>query len=130
MQDIMAAAGVTSGGLHHHYSTKKQLGLAVINERVAATVEEAWIDPVRNAPTAEIGVRKAITDIIADLKKGRSRAVRSTTSRSNLPMQIPNLAQPCSASSTAGPRFLPGRLKPLELQCRVREPQPRKWRCS
>ncbi|MBV9527940.1 TetR/AcrR family transcriptional regulator [Sphingomonas sp.] len=70
MQDIMAAAGVTSGALHHHYSTKKQLGLAVINERVAATVEEAWIDPVRNAATAEAGVRKAMTDIIADLKEG------------------------------------------------------------
>ncbi|TJX33984.1 MAG: helix-turn-helix transcriptional regulator, partial [Mesorhizobium sp.] len=41
--DLMAAAGVSGGALHHHFPTKKALALAVIGERVAAAVEETWI---------------------------------------------------------------------------------------
>ena len=33
IQDVMHAADVTSGALHHHYRSKKDLGLAVIRER-------------------------------------------------------------------------------------------------
>ncbi|TIW14393.1 MAG: helix-turn-helix transcriptional regulator, partial [Mesorhizobium sp.] len=47
--DLMAAAGVTGGALHHHFPTKKALALAVIEERVSAAVEETWIAPVQAA---------------------------------------------------------------------------------
>jgi AcrR family transcriptional regulator len=63
--DLMAAAGVSGGALHHHFPTKKALALAVIEERVAAAVEETWIAPVLAASTAREGVR-AVFEAVAD----------------------------------------------------------------
>ena len=61
--DLMAAAGVSGGALHHHYPTKKALGLAVIDERVRAAVIETWIAPVRTAATARDGVHDVFTAV-------------------------------------------------------------------
>jgi TetR/AcrR family transcriptional regulator, transcriptional repressor for nem operon len=61
--DIMREAGVTGGALHHHFPTKKALGLAVIRDRVAQAVEETWIEPIRTAPTAAAGMRKVFQQI-------------------------------------------------------------------
>jgi len=65
--DIMREAGVTGGALHHHFPTKKALGLAVIRERVAQAVEETWIEPVRSARTAEDGMRDVFARVAATL---------------------------------------------------------------
>jgi len=62
--DIMRDAAVTGGALHHHFPTKKSLGLAVIRERVAPAVEETWIEPVRQARTALDGILRAFDDIV------------------------------------------------------------------
>ena len=70
MQDIMRGAQVTSGALHHHYPTKKELGVAVIRERVAAMVEEAWIAPVVDSTRADKGLAKAFKGIIGGLREG------------------------------------------------------------
>ncbi|PBB89828.1 MULTISPECIES: TetR/AcrR family transcriptional regulator [unclassified Mesorhizobium] len=67
--DLMAAAGVTGGALHHHFPTKKALALAVIEERVAAAVEETWIEPVRAAPSARNGVRAVFEAVAAALEQ-------------------------------------------------------------
>ncbi|WP_434722282.1 TetR/AcrR family transcriptional regulator [Mesorhizobium sp. RIZ17] len=67
--DLMAAAGVTGGALHHHFPTKKALALAVIEERVAAAVQETWIDPVLAAPTARQGVRAVFEAVAAELEQ-------------------------------------------------------------
>jgi TetR/AcrR family transcriptional repressor of nem operon len=63
--DLMAAASVSGGALHHHFPTKKALALAVINERVAAAVEETWIAPVKAAASAREGVR-AVFEAVAE----------------------------------------------------------------
>jgi len=65
--DIMREAGVTGGALHHHFPTKKALGLAVIRERVAQAVAETWIEPLGSARTAEDGIRDAFARIAATL---------------------------------------------------------------
>jgi AcrR family transcriptional regulator len=65
VHEIAAAARVTSGALHHHFPTKKALGLAVIEERVAAAVEETWLKPVRDAPD----VRAAILQVFEGLAR-------------------------------------------------------------
>ncbi len=70
MRGIMEAAGVTSGALHHHYPTKKKVGIAVIRERVASMVEEAWVAPVMEAPSADKGVANAFKNIIGGLCEG------------------------------------------------------------
>jgi AcrR family transcriptional regulator len=70
--DIMRAAGVTGGALHHHFATKKALGLAVIRERVARAVEETWIAPIRAAPSALDGILGTFEAIAASLdERGR-----------------------------------------------------------
>ncbi|UVK53545.1 TetR/AcrR family transcriptional regulator [Mesorhizobium sp. AR02] len=66
--DLMAAADVSGGALHHHFPTKKALVLAVIEERVAAAVEETWIAPVKTAASAREGVRAVFEAVAAELE--------------------------------------------------------------
>jgi AcrR family transcriptional regulator len=68
MMDLRETAAVSGGAFSHHFATKKELGLAVIRERVRPAVTEAWILPVANAPTALAGIENAFNAIIADLE--------------------------------------------------------------
>jgi TetR/AcrR family transcriptional repressor of nem operon len=68
MHDVVAASRVSSGALHHHFPTKKALALGVLSDRVGPVVREAWIDPLRRAPTLEKGVAEAFADIIAGIR--------------------------------------------------------------
>lgn len=61
--DIMRVAEVTSGALHHHFATKKALGLAVIRDRVAQVIEETWVRPVVTARTATVGILDVLDQI-------------------------------------------------------------------
>jgi TetR/AcrR family transcriptional repressor of nem operon len=67
--DLMTAAGVTGGALHHHFPTKKALAMAVIEERVAAAVEQTWIAPVQAAASARQGVRIVFEAVAAELER-------------------------------------------------------------
>lgn len=67
VHEIAAAAGVTGGALHHHFPTKKALGLAVITDRVASALEEVWLDPVRSAPTARDGILQVLESLADEL---------------------------------------------------------------
>lgn len=67
--DLMKVAGVTGGALHHHFPTKKVLGLAVIEERVAAAVEKTWIRPIEQAASARDGVRATFAAVAAELER-------------------------------------------------------------
>ncbi|HWK51604.1 MAG TPA: helix-turn-helix domain-containing protein, partial [Steroidobacter sp.] len=67
MQAIFEAAGVTAGAFYHHFEGKKDLALAVIEERVAAEVEQTWIAPLRAAPTTLDGVTAVFKNIAAQL---------------------------------------------------------------
>jgi TetR/AcrR family transcriptional repressor of nem operon len=66
-QEIAAAAGVTSGAMHHHFPIKKEIGLAVIRERVAVAVRETWIDPLAHAKTTKKGVAGIFDEICRGL---------------------------------------------------------------
>lgn len=74
VQEVAAAAGVTGGALHHHFATKKTLGLAVIRERVATAVESTWLAPVRDARTAREGILGVFASLADELD--RNGAVR------------------------------------------------------
>ncbi|WP_414470908.1 TetR/AcrR family transcriptional regulator [Microvirga sp. M2] len=68
VHDLKREAGATGGALAHHFATKKELGLAVIRDRVAAAVEETWIRPVLAASTASEGIQAVFAGIIAELE--------------------------------------------------------------
>src|SRR4051794_25080009 len=67
--DVMTAAGGSGGALHHHFPTKKALALKVIEERVAASVEATWIDPVVAADSAGQGVRTVFETVAGELER-------------------------------------------------------------
>lgn len=67
VHEIAAAAGVTGGALHHHFPTKQALGEAVIEESVAAAVEETWLAPVRNAHDARAGILRVFASLADEL---------------------------------------------------------------
>ena len=69
MREIMTVSGVSSGALHHHFPTKDSLGLAVIADRVAPTVRETWIDPVRNSKSFSKGVAAIFADLIRSIER-------------------------------------------------------------
>ena len=70
MQDIVTAAGVTGGALHHHFPTKRDLAHAVISERVSGEVGLTWIAAVEAAPTAAEGIVQ-VFETVADTLDGR-----------------------------------------------------------
>lgn len=72
MQLIFENAGVTAGAFYHHFESKKDLALAVIDERVAAEVESTWMKPVREAGTTLDGVIQVFKSIAAQLEQRRA----------------------------------------------------------
>ncbi|MEW5787131.1 MAG: TetR family transcriptional regulator C-terminal domain-containing protein [Pseudomonadota bacterium] len=47
--NILGATGLTKGALYHHFPSKKDLGLAVVEEIIATGLEERLVQPVRSA---------------------------------------------------------------------------------
>lgn len=84
-QDIFDTAEVTSGAFYHHFSGKKQLGLAVVRERVAVAVEETWLRPLRDAPTTLDGITEVFASIAEELD--HNRAVRGCPAN-NLALEL------------------------------------------
>ncbi|MBN4071939.1 TetR/AcrR family transcriptional regulator [bacterium AH-315-F18] len=48
LDDILGQAGVTKGALYHHFKNKRELGLAVVNERVLDMVVQHWAVPLQD----------------------------------------------------------------------------------
>jgi AcrR family transcriptional regulator len=70
MQDIVSAAGVTGGALHHHFPTKGELARAVISERIGEEVGKTWVDAVEAAPTAAEGILR-VFERVAEVLEGQ-----------------------------------------------------------
>lgn len=69
LHDLKREAGVTGGALAHHFPTKKALGLAVIQDRVAEAVELTWVTPVNLATTTADGIQAVFAAIISELER-------------------------------------------------------------
>ena len=68
-REILKATGLSSGAFHHHFPTKESLALAVISDRIAPTVRETWIDPIREA----CSVKTAVLEVFAGIIRGIDR---------------------------------------------------------
>jgi len=69
VHEIAARAGVSGGAFHHHFPTKKALGLAVIEERVSPGVEETWQEPLAASPDAQAAIIKIFDGLANDLDR-------------------------------------------------------------
>ena len=67
VHEIATAAGVTGGALHHHFPTKKALGLAVIRDPVGTALEMTWLEPVRSTATARAGILNVLESLASEL---------------------------------------------------------------
>lgn len=66
MREVIDKTGLSPGAFHHHFPTKESLGLAVIVERVAPAVREAWIEPIRHATH----LRQGVSGVFAGIARG------------------------------------------------------------
>jgi AcrR family transcriptional regulator len=48
LERILTRTGLTKGALYHYFKSKKALGLAVVQERVAKAMQDEWINPLRD----------------------------------------------------------------------------------
>jgi AcrR family transcriptional regulator len=61
LDELLERTGVTKGAFYHHFRSKKEVALAVIDEIVADQLRRRMIDPVINAPEPLVAIRKAIS---------------------------------------------------------------------
>ncbi|QND51310.1 TetR/AcrR family transcriptional regulator [Phyllobacterium sp. 628] len=90
VQDVVQAALATGGAVHHHFPTKKALGLAVIEERVAKEVNATAIQPVLQAIRVKTGILAFFASVADELE--RNQAVTGCP-LNNLAMEL-SLADP------------------------------------
>lgn len=65
MAELREKASVSGGAMAHHFPAKRELGLAVIRDRVAEAVRQTWIEPLHacaDAPTAIDRIFEGIID--------------------------------------------------------------------
>ncbi|MBX4907418.1 MULTISPECIES: TetR/AcrR family transcriptional regulator [Rhizobium] len=67
MLELRERASVSGGALAHHFPAKRDLGLAVIRDRVAAAVRQTWIEPLRTCADAPTAIDLIFEAIIGEL---------------------------------------------------------------
>lgn len=63
LSHILRRVRMTKGSFYHHFRSKKDVALAVINEVVAPTIRGRMIDPVTSAADPLAAVAKVMADI-------------------------------------------------------------------
>jgi AcrR family transcriptional regulator len=85
MLEIREKASVSGGAMAHHFPAKRDLGLAVIRDRVAQAVAQTWIAPLEAHADAPSAIDAIFAAIITELT--RKRAV-SGCPLNNMAMEI------------------------------------------
>lgn len=69
MLEIRDKAAVSGGAMAHHFPAKRDLGLAVIRDRVAKAVARTWIEPLDACADAPSAIDRIFAAIINELKR-------------------------------------------------------------
>ena len=69
IREILKETGLSSGAFHHHFPTKDAVAMAVITDRVAPTVRETWIDPIREARSLNAAIQRVFAAIIRGIER-------------------------------------------------------------
>ncbi|MGV1837419.1 TetR/AcrR family transcriptional regulator [Rhizobium rhizogenes] len=67
MLEIREKASVSGGAMAHHFPAKRELGLAVIRDRVSHAVQQTWIEPLDTCVDAPAAVDLIFEGIIGEL---------------------------------------------------------------
>lgn len=69
MQQLRNTASVSGGAMAHHFAAKRDLALAVIRDRVAAAVQQTWIEPLAECADAPAAIDLVFGNIIEELTR-------------------------------------------------------------
>ncbi|QLL66300.1 TetR/AcrR family transcriptional regulator (plasmid) [Sinorhizobium mexicanum] len=69
MMELREKASVSGGAMAHHFPAKRELGLAVIRDRVADAVRQTWIEPLQACADAPTAIDLIFENIIGDLSR-------------------------------------------------------------
>ncbi|MGF6258751.1 AcrR family transcriptional regulator [Ensifer sp. LBL] len=72
MSELRAKASVSGGAMAHHFPAKRELGLAVIRDRVAEAVRQTWIEPLHASSDTLAAIDQIFTEIINELSENGS----------------------------------------------------------
>ncbi|NPU64000.1 TetR/AcrR family transcriptional regulator [Bradyrhizobium sp. 83012] len=72
MLEIREKASVSGGAMAHHFPAKRDLGLAVIQDRVAQAVAQTWIAPLEAHADAPSAIDAIFAAIITELTGKRA----------------------------------------------------------
>ncbi|MDH7801099.1 MULTISPECIES: TetR/AcrR family transcriptional regulator [unclassified Rhizobium] len=67
MMEIREKASVSGGAMAHHFPAKRELGLAVIRDRVSHAVQQTWIEPLDTCVDAPAAIAMIFEGIIGEL---------------------------------------------------------------
>ncbi|WEX74125.1 TetR/AcrR family transcriptional regulator [Sinorhizobium numidicum] len=69
MLELREKASVSGGAMAHHFPAKRELGLAVIHDRVAEAVRQTWIEPLDACADAPMAIDLIFANIISELTR-------------------------------------------------------------
>ncbi|MDI7862630.1 TetR/AcrR family transcriptional regulator [Rhizobiaceae bacterium n13] len=67
MLELRERASVSGGAMAHHFPAKRDLGLAVIRDRVSEAVRQTWIEPLHSCADAPAAIDMIFSNIIDEL---------------------------------------------------------------
>lgn len=62
VDSILATTGLKKGAFYHHFDSKRELALAVLDELVADMVRRQWVDPLENHDDPISAIIETIVD--------------------------------------------------------------------
>ena len=69
VDEVLRNAGLQKGAFYHHFSSKVELGYAVLEEQINPLLETIWIKPLKNIENPITDFPKMLDQIFKDIPK-------------------------------------------------------------
>ncbi len=91
LNKIIKAADTTKGGLFHHFSSKFELGYAVVDELLSGYVEERWIAPLRETDDPVKTIKQILMEYRESAEKGECQSLQNGCPLNNIAQEMAGL---------------------------------------